>query len=93
MYQLPFVNAAVVGGQDHYELRRNRDALLSTYGKNMVTRTRMFRVHTFFDIRHLQIAWVANAASSHGGRVSKRPRISASVEILQVSAKKSLPYL
>jgi len=30
MYQLPSVNVAVVGRQDHYELRRNRDALLYT---------------------------------------------------------------
>jgi len=50
----------------------------------------MLRGHTFFDIKHLQIAWVANAASSHGGRVRKRQRISASVEIFQVSAKKNL---
>lgn len=88
MYQLPFVNAAVVGRQDHDELRRNRDAPLSTYAKNMVTRTRMLRVHTFFDIKHLQIAWVANAA--YGGRVRKRPRISASVEIYQVSERKKI---
>jgi hypothetical protein len=94
MYQLSFVSAAVVGRQKHYELRRNRDALLSTYAKNMVTRTRMLRVHIFFDIKHLQIAWVANAASSHGGRVPKRRRISASVEIYQVSGGGgSLPYL
>lgn len=89
MYQLPFVNAAVVGRQDHYELRRNRDALLSTYAKNMVARMRMLGVYTFFDIKHLQIAWVANAVSSHGGRVRKRLHISASVEIFQNSAKKS----
>jgi hypothetical protein len=94
MYQLPFVNAAVVGRQDHYELRRNRDALLTTYAKNMVTRMRMLRVNTFFDIKHLQIARVANVVSSHGGRVRKRLRISASVENFQVSAKKkSLSYL
>jgi len=60
----------------------------STYAKNMVTRTRMLRGHTFFDIKHLQIAWVANAASFHGGRVRKRPCISVSIEIFQVSAKK-----
>ena len=45
----------------------------------------MLRVHTFLDITHLEIAWVANAANSYGGRVSKRPRISASVENVQVS--------
>jgi len=36
MYQLLPVNAAVVGRPDHYELRWNRDALLSTYMKNML---------------------------------------------------------
>jgi hypothetical protein len=50
MYQLPFVDVAVVGRQDHYESRRNGDALLSTYAKNMVTRMRMLRLYTFFDI-------------------------------------------
>jgi UDP-N-acetylmuramyl pentapeptide synthase len=53
----------------------------------------MLRIHTFFDIKHLQVAWITNAASSHGGRVRKRPLISAApVEIFQVSGKKILNH-